>query len=157
MSTNCVGCLVRDQTGTDLLCDECREQRAIRNDPIQRVLQDIDIALPVNDSPGRMTGPCGCDASVGVVCEMCFTHATLAAAKRVIEQLRDKLIEMGRYCNRVHPRVWKLIDKGRNFIVIGEHEPYYLDAYAMIQEHEMQQGTWTEEDRIAYMAARLPR
>jgi len=55
----------------------------------------------------------------------------------------------------VHPRVWKLVAKSRNFIVIGEHEPYYLQAYAMIRECEMAKGTWSEDDRVAYSAARL--
>jgi len=69
-------------------------------------------------------------------------------AEAECEYLR-KLIE------RVHPRVWKLVDKQRDFIVIGEHEPYYMNAYAMIREHEISKGTWTEEDRVAYAAAQL--
>ena len=72
-----------------------------------------------------------------------------------IERLGAELTRLEERIFQVHPRVWKLVDKCCDFLVIGEHEPYYLPAYAMIREQEMQQGTWTEDDRIAYAAAQL--
>jgi len=55
----------------------------------------------------------------------------------------------------LHPRVLKLARAGKRFIVIGEHEPYFMHSYAMIRDQEMKQGTWTEEDRVEYAAAQL--
>uniref|UniRef100_A0A6M3JJ80 Uncharacterized protein n=1 Tax=viral metagenome TaxID=1070528 RepID=A0A6M3JJ80_9ZZZZ len=55
----------------------------------------------------------------------------------------------------LHPRVIKLAKSGKRFIVIGEHEPYFMHSYAMIRDQEMKQGTWTEEDRVEYAAAQL--
>lgn len=57
--------------------------------------------------------------------------------------------------DNLHPRVKRLLAKDRDFIVIGEHEPYYMEAYSMIREHEQSKGTWNEEDRIAFAAAQL--
>ena len=69
--------------------------------------------------------------------------------------LNDAADEIERLRASVHPRVWKLVEKQRDFIVIGEHEPYYMQAYALIRSNELSKGTWTEEDRIAFMAAQL--
>lgn len=57
--------------------------------------------------------------------------------------------------DKLHPRVKKMLAADKAFIVIGEHEPYYLEAYRMIRDHEMSQGTWTDADRLAYGAAQL--
>jgi hypothetical protein len=53
----------------------------------------------------------------------------------------------------LHPRVLRLIAKGREFLVIGIHEPYYQKAYGMIRDREMQTGTWTEGDEVCYVRA----
>lgn len=55
-------------------------------------------------------------------------------------------------CNELHPRVWKLHESGREFVVVGEHEPYYLAVCELIRLHETKQGTWTEEDRVWFAA-----
>ncbi len=57
--------------------------------------------------------------------------------------------------DNLHPRVKKLLAKNRKFIVIGEHESYYMDVYAIIREHETRKGTWTEEDEAAFAASQL--
>ena len=88
----------------------------------------------------------GVDQTLSQQCdEIARLTVCIAEQQDEIERLRAS----------VHPRVWKLVEKGRDFIVIGEHEPYYLQAYALIREHEMSQGTWTERDRICYGAAQL--
>lgn len=45
-----------------------------------------------------------------------------------------------------HPRAFKLMQKQKIFIVIADDEPYYFEAYSLIREHEIQKGTWSEED-----------
>lgn len=72
-----------------------------------------------------------------------------------IEKLRDEVAILQEAFDSVHPRVWKLVRRKRKFIVIGEHESYYMDAYDMIRKHEMSKGTWTEADNAAYTVARL--
>ena len=58
-----------------------------------RVLADIDVALPLHDSR-KFTGPCGCDPTVDVICESCFTYDALLHAKAEIERLRARHAEI---------------------------------------------------------------
>jgi len=51
-------------------------------------------------------------------------------------------------------RIAKLIHEGKAYLVVGEHEPYYMAVYAMIRENEKTQGTWTPADEIAYQEAK---
>lgn len=46
----------------------------------------------------------------------------------------------------LHPRVVKLARRGKPFIVIGCHEPYFQAAYDLIEGQERRQGTWTSAD-----------
>ena len=71
------------------------------------------------------------------------------------EKLLQEIERLQTTVDGLHPRVLKLLNKNRRFIVIGEHEPYYMQAYALIREQEMKQGTWTENDRVAFAAAQL--
>ena len=71
-------------------------------------------------------------------------------AQELIRLQSNEIERLTRMMNTVHPRVWKLAEKHHNFIVIGEHEPYYLTAYSLIREQEMLQGTWTEDDQFAF-------
>jgi hypothetical protein len=50
-------------------------------------------------------------------------------------------------------RAGKLLRKQKPFIVIAHDEPYYLDVYATIREHEQAKGTWTEECERQYQEA----
>lgn len=51
-----------------------------------------------------------------------------------------------------HPRAIKLLRKRKNFIVIAEDEPYFLQAYNLIRAHEASKNTWTQEDEDIYKA-----
>lgn len=53
-------------------------------------------------------------------------------------------------CERINHRARKLEDKGVPFIVIGQHEPYFGEAYRLIRQNECAQGTWGPEDESAY-------
>jgi len=72
-----------------------------------------------------------------------------------IQKLQAEIERLKEGLELLHPRVIKLAKSGKRFIVIGEHEPYFMAAYAMIRDQEMKQGTWTEEDRVEYAAAQL--
>jgi hypothetical protein len=50
----------------------------VRRELVSRLVRERDEAF---------TGPCGCDASVGVVCQSCHTYDVLAACGREIERL----------------------------------------------------------------------
>jgi ABC-type siderophore export system fused ATPase/permease subunit len=69
---------------------------------------------------------------------------------RTLEEIKKKVHQLDNY-----PRVEKLINKGKNFIVIAEGEPYFIKAYGMIREQETKQGTWTTEDERIYQEAIL--
>ena len=49
-----------------------------------------------------------------------------------------------------HPRAFKLMVKNKPFIVIANDEPYFRRAYNLIRNHEVQKGTWTDEDQWLY-------
>ena len=51
------------------------------------------------------------------------------------------------------PKLIKMLLSGKQFIIIGEHEPYYSYAYNMIRAQEKKQGTWTENCEAAYKQA----
>lgn len=52
-----------------------------------------------------------------------------------------------------HPRAVKLIEKRKNFVVVSESEPYFLEVYKMIRAHEYAKGSWTTEDEALYQIA----
>ena len=49
-------------------------------------------------------------------------------------------------------RAGRLLLKGATFIVIKDDEPYYCFAYAVIREHELEAGTWTDRDEEIWSA-----
>lgn len=49
-----------------------------------------------------------------------------------------------------HPRAAKLMNKRKSFIVVADDEPYFHEVYSLIREHEIQKGTWTNEDQRIY-------
>lgn len=53
---------------------------------------------------------------------------------------------------KLHPRALKLMRKKKDFIVVADDEPYYLDAYKTIRAQEKQKGTWTEMDEKVFQS-----
>lgn len=51
------------------------------------------------------------------------------------------------------PKLIKMLHSKKQFIIIGEHEPYYMHAYNMIRNQETKQGTWTEDCERAFKIA----
>ena len=53
----------------------------------------------------------------------------------------------------ISPRLLKLLKSGKQFIIIGEHESYYMHAYNMIRAQEQKNKTWTPECESMYLTA----
>lgn len=51
------------------------------------------------------------------------------------------------------PKLIKMLHSKKQFIIIGEHEPYYMHAYNMIRNQETKQGTWTKDCERAFKIA----
>ena len=68
------------------------------------------------------------------------------AFQKRIKELEKQLEEAEQF----HPRAMKLLRKKKNFIVVAEDEPYFIQAYNMIRDHEIQKGTWSDEDERIY-------
>ncbi len=77
----------------------------------------------------------------------------LQLMRREEKLLKVESAELRAIVGKLHPRVLKLLDKGREFIPIGAHEPYYPAAYAMIRCNERMGRTWTAGDEDAYQDA----
>lgn len=51
----------------------------------------------------------------------------------------------------LNPRLNKVLASGKEFLIVTETEPYYLDVYRMIRKQEKKQGTWTQQDEERYV------
>ena len=49
-----------------------------------------------------------------------------------------------------NPRVEKVLLSGKGFLIITSTEPYFGEAYNMIREQEIAQGTWTHGDQLLF-------
>jgi len=52
-----------------------------------------------------------------------------------------------------HPRAVKLLSRHKPFVVVACDEPYYMQVYSLIREHEMKIGRWSDEDERIYQDA----
>lgn len=50
-------------------------------------------------------------------------------------------------------RLNKVLASGKDYLIVTETEPYYLDVYRMIRQSEKRQGTWTSLDEERYVTA----
>lgn len=53
-----------------------------------------------------------------------------------------------------HLRAAKLMRKKKNFLVVAEDEPYFMDVYNLIRNQEIANHTWTSADEHNYDAAK---
>lgn len=70
------------------------------------------------------------------------------AQHRLAESLRVLLEKWEKF----HPRAIELLRKQKNFIVIAEDEPYFMQAYATIRSQEKITGRWSDDDERVYRA-----
>ena len=85
-----------------------------------------------------------------VHCHCAICHDVLLARTSELTAERDSLREV---VEKLHPRVFRLIEKGREFLVVGIHEPYYRQVYDLIRSREQDTKTWTEGDEECYARA----
>ena len=52
-----------------------------------------------------------------------------------------------------HPRAVKLMRKRKNFLVVAEDEPYFMQVYTLIMNNEVRNGTWSEDDERIFHSA----
>ena len=52
-----------------------------------------------------------------------------------------------------HPRAVKLMRKRKNFLVVAEDEPYFMQVYRLIRKNEKANDTWSGEDEHIYQSA----
>jgi len=52
-----------------------------------------------------------------------------------------------------HPRAVRLMRKRKNFVVVAEDEPYFMQVYRLIRKNERANGTWSDEDERIYQSA----
>lgn len=95
MSINCVNCVVNDRTGTDLLCDECRDSkdeiaklaRTVKRLPAKA---DVELALLANNGGSGLEfrdDYCQCDPDVGMSpCQYCAIDSVLQRLLTAITQ-----------------------------------------------------------------------
>ena len=57
---------------------------------------------------------------------------------------------MSEELRELYPRAFKLMDKGKYFIVISFDEPYFMTAYSLIREQEIKIGRWNADDEAMY-------
>ena len=52
-----------------------------------------------------------------------------------------------------HPRAVKLMRKRKNFVVVADDEPYFMQVYRLIRKNEKANGTWSDDDERIYQSA----
>lgn len=81
-------------------------------------------------------------------------HDSIARRGIRPESIED---EIARLLNLPHPtigpRLTKVLNSGKDFLVVTDSEPYYLDVYALIRDQERKQKTWDAEDEERYISA----
>jgi len=77
-------------------------------------------------------------------------NSNLDEALQQLEQAQRELAEAREIVDKLHPRVIKLaMREDEPFIVIGPREPYFMDVYHAIKDHERELGNWTGECETA--------
>ena len=64
---------------------------------------------------------------------------------------RNRLREENERLRSIYPRVFKLIDKEKFFLVVAEDDPYFGKVYSMIRDQEIKIGRWNENDEETYL------
>jgi predicted amidophosphoribosyltransferase len=82
------------------------------------------------------------------ICNVCekeldVVNVTCGECVEKAEKAETRLREL-------YPRVFKLMDKGKYFVVVAFDEPYFLKVYSMIRDQEKKIGRWNEEDEKVY-------
>lgn len=93
------------------------------------------------------------EEEIATVCDDCC-HGVYFLKE--LTQLRKK-VEAAEKLAEETPRAFKLMERGQNFLVVADDEPYFMEVYFQIRKQEIIEGHWTVEDERAYEASRLLR
>lgn len=86
------------------------------------------------------TGACRPNYHRPTMCNKYFIdHREFQDDSRKITELRSS-----------HPRLAKLLDSGKFFLVVARDEPYFWLTYGMLREVEITAGRWTADDEKKY-------
>ena len=67
-----------------------------------------------------------------------------------LEEYLSDFMKAEKKLRELYPRAFKLMDKGKYFVVVAFDEPYFLKVYSMIRDQEKLIGRWNEEDEKVY-------
>jgi hypothetical protein len=70
--------------------------------------------------------------------------------KWLMESMTKRMDQLESMEKLLDCRAGKLLKKGKYFLVVAHDEPYFLQVYDMIREHEIAKGRWSEEDQQIY-------
>lgn len=76
----------------------------------------------------------------------------LASLRTDNEKLRAKLAAADKL-KAENPRAFKLMERGRFFVVVADDETYFSWVYSIIRAHEKADGCWTADDETTYQVA----
>jgi len=79
-------------------------------------------------------------------------YETLIEHHKLHHDIENELHKQLEAAKEFHPRAWKLMQKQKQFVVVAEDEPYYLEVYATIRKHELEIKRWSSQDEIIYQA-----
>jgi len=102
--------------------------------------------------------PCNCGYDQAAA-ELAELEKQIVLDKAVIiQQKEDKInlraaLDEAKAWEEFHPRAVKLLRKRKNFVVVAEDEPYLVQIYDIIREHEKESGRWTADDETYYQQA----
>lgn len=82
-----------------------------------------------------------------------MTIETKVTYKYLMNQTKDRLatwilsnLDFIDDLENFHFRAMKLMKKHKNFLVVAEDEPYFIEVYELIKKNEMEKGRWTVGD-----------
>lgn len=79
------------------------------------------------------------------------TPSRVVALQKLVQKLSAQIEGFENF----HARAMKLLRKHKNFLVVAEDEPYYMEVYDLIRANEEEKDTWSEADEHFYQNALL--
>ncbi|MCB5262564.1 MAG: hypothetical protein LHW64_06790 [Candidatus Cloacimonetes bacterium] len=89
-----------------------------------------------------------CEVKDPVILELLATTEDTEGSEKPVRYELPRFVEMA-----TNPRLNKVLASGKDFLIITDTEPYYLDVFRMIRAQEKIQESWTLEDDERYIEA----
>lgn len=84
------------------------------------------------------------------VCQLGYKTVEARYWARRMKQERDALKKEAEEMELFHRKAWKLLVQRKNFVVVAEDEPFFIDVYAFIRVQKQKEGDWSEFDEYRY-------